>query len=502
MAQWKTFASGTVLAMLLGSVAHADVTAAEVWQSWQDMSTSMGQTITGTQKQSGNALTVTDLTITSETPEAKTEGKLASVTFTELGDGTVAVTMAPEYPVTITTKVEGQDPVEIGFVLKQTGLKVIVSGDAAGMTHDFSAEAIGMALDHLSGTPDGGTGTFTMTVTGTKGSYVTTTGDMRQVDGEMSSDSLTFDGSFTDPANGGTGKVTGSVAAIQASSSSTFPKDVGMADFAASLKAGLSTSMAISHGKVDYSFDFKDATANGSAKGTSDNGGLALAMNASQLSYGVLSNGTDITVTSTAMPFPEVNAKIAELAFKLVMPLARSDTAQDFTFLTKIGGLAVSDEIWGLFDPAAILPRDPATLVIDVAGKAKWLVDIFEQDPATTTDTPAVIEGLTINQLQLTFAGADINGTGDFTFDNSDMETYPGMPKPVGQIDAHLMGISGLIGKAIELGLLPEDQEMGARMMLGMFAKADEGVEDSLSSTLEFTDDGLFKANGIQIKLP
>ena len=500
MAQWTTFASGSVLAMLLGSVAHADVTADQVWQSWQDMNLSMGQTITGTPTKSGNALTVTDITITSETPAAKTEGKLASATFTELGDGRVAVTMAPDYPVTITTKVEGQDPVEVGLVLKQSGLTVIVSGDAAGMTHDFTADAISLALDHLSGTPDGGTGSFTMTFTGPKGSYVTTTGDMRQVDGEMSAANMTFDATFADPANGGTGKVTGSVAAIQASSSSTFPKDVGMADFAAALKAGLRTSAAFSHGKVDYSFDFKDATANGSAKGTTDNGGLALAMDASQLSYGVLSNGTDITVTSTAMPFPEVNAKIAELAFKLVMPLAQSDTAQDFSFLTKIGGLSVSDEIWGMFDPAAVLPRDPATLIVDVAGKAKWLVDIFDQNPATTTDTPAEIEGLTINQLQLTLAGANITGTGDFTFDNSDMVTYPGMPKPIGKIEAHMTGVNGLIDKVIQLGYVPEEQAMGARMMLGMFAKADEGVEDSLSSTMEFKDDGGIFANGMQIK--
>ena len=500
MTKWKSLGAGSVLAMLLGSVAHADVTAAQVWQSWQDLSTSMGQTVTGTATQSGDTLTVTDVTVTSEMPDGKMEGKIATVTFTELGDGTVEVTMAPEYPVTITTEIEGQDPMEIALLGKQTGLKLIVSGDEAGMAHDFTADQIGVSFDNLNGAMGGGSGKLVVTLNGPKGKYRTRSGDQEQMDSEMSAANLTFDAIFADPANGGDGKIAGTIEAIQASSSSTFAKGVSMVDFPAALKAGLTTSAALSYGKTSFSFEFKDATSNGSAKGSAENGGVAFAMDASQLSYGVLTNGTDITVSSSDLPFPEVNAKIAELAFKLVMPLAQADTAQDFSFLTKLGGLSVSDEIWGMFDPGAVLPRDPATLIIDVKGKARWLVDIFDQNPATTIENPAEIEALTINQLQLTVAGADVSSTGDFTFDNSDTTTYPGMPKPIGQIDAHLKGVNGLIDKVIQLGYVPEEQAMGARMMLGMFAKADEGVEDSLSSTMEFKEDGSIFANGMQIK--
>lgn len=500
MAQGNVLAAGSVLALLLGSTAQADVTADQVWQSWKTMSASMGQKIDGTATQDGDTLTVTDITVTADVTDGTMVGTLASATFTELGDGTVEVTMAPDYPIMITTQIDGEDPVEVGLVIRQSGLKMIVSGDDTGMAHDFTADSVAVVLDHVTGAPDGGTGTFTATLNSPTGKYLTTSGDQETLSTELSAASLSFDGSGSDPATGGAFRITGSVEALQSTSSAIFPKGVGMADMPAALKAGLSTTAALSYGKTTYDITFKDATSDGSAKGSADNGGLAFGMDANALNYGVLTNGTEISVMSSALPFPEVNAKIAELAFKMVMPLAQTDTAQDFSFLTKIGGLSVSDEIWGMFDPGAVLPRDPATLVIDVVGKAQWLVDIFNPDPAATTETPAKIEALTINQLQLTFAGADVSGTGDFTFDNNDMTTYPGMPRPDGKIDARLHGVNGLIDKVIQLGYVPEEQAMGARMMLGMFAKAEEGVEDSLTSTLEFKDDGSIYANGMQIK--
>ena len=62
------------------------------------------------------------------------------------------------------------------------------------------------------------------------------------------------------------------------------------------------------------------------------------------------------------------------------MPVAVSEEPQDAALALRFLGLTISDQIWGMFDPAGVLPRDPATLVIDVAGKANWLVDVF--DPA------------------------------------------------------------------------------------------------------------------------
>ena len=50
------------------------------------------------------------------------------------------------------------------------------------------------------------------------------------------------------------------------------------------------------------------------------------------------------------------------------------------------------------------------------------------------------------------------------------------------------------------MGVLPEDQSMGAKMMMGMFGRTVEGAEDTLTSQIEFKADGGIFANGQQIQ--
>jgi hypothetical protein len=61
-----------------------------------------------------------------------------------------------------------------------------------------------------------------------------------------------------------------------------------------------------------------------------------------------------------------------------------------------------------------------------------------------------------------------------------------------------LVGGNGLLDKLVAMGLIPKDQAMGARMMMGMFARPGDGV-DTLTSTIEFKDKGLF-ANGQRLQ--
>jgi hypothetical protein len=96
-------------------------------------------------------------------------------------------------------------------------------------------------------------------------------------------------------------------------------------------------------------------------------------------------------------------------------------------------------------------------------------------------------------------AGAEVTGKGAFTFDNTDTTTFPGIPAPTGTLDLRIVGANTLIDKLIQLGFLPEDQAMGARMMMGLFAKPVEGEADTLTSTLEFKDKG-FYANGQRLQ--
>jgi hypothetical protein len=109
------------------------------------------------------------------------------------------------------------------------------------------------------------------------------------------------------------------------------------------------------------------------------------------------------------------------------------------------------------------------------------------------------IHALTVNALTLAIAGARLTGAGDFTFDNADMSTFPGMPRPEGALDLQLTGGNTLMDTLVAMGLLPEEQAMGARMMLGLFARPGSGP-DSLTSRIEITPDGQLLANGQRLR--
>lgn len=157
--------------------------------------------------------------------------------------------------------------------------------------------------------------------------------------------------------------------------------------------------------------------------------------------------------------------------------------------------------IWNMFDPSGALPRDPATFEIDLTGTARQLFDLFDESQAAAieeSDMPAEIETLNIDALTLEIAGALLTGTGAFTFDNSDLTTFDGIPRPEGELNMELAGANQLIDTLISIGLLPEDQAMGARMMLSMFARP--AGDDLLTSTIEINEAGHVLANGQRLQ--
>ena len=163
----------------------------------------------------------------------------------------------------------------------------------------------------------------------------------------------------------------------------------------------------------------------------------------------------------------------------------------------------MSDMIWAMFDPTGHLSRDPATVAIDLAGKAKMFVDMMDPeamaDVETGDDMFGELNALTIKDLTIRAAGAELTGKGDFTFDNEDMVSFGGMPAPEGEVDLQLIGGNGLLDNLVAMGILPEDQAMGARMMMGLFAVPGEG-EDTLNSTIVVNEEGHVLANGQRLK--
>uniref|UniRef100_UPI0026329E0A tripartite tricarboxylate transporter permease n=1 Tax=uncultured Lentibacter sp. TaxID=1659309 RepID=UPI0026329E0A len=275
-----------------------------------------------------------------------------------------------------------------------------------------------------------------------------------------------------------------------------------VADTSSMLKAGFTFEGSFGHTGGNTHIDITENGQQTIGTFSSDSGLLKMALGASGLSYSGAAQGLTSTMTSSQTPFP-VALNAAKSAVALAMPIVPSPETQTYGLTIELSALTTSEKLWSLIDPTAQLPRDPATLHLELSGKAKLLSDILDPAGLTALKTgatkPAELHTLDLNTLKLSLAGAALTGKGAFTFDNSDMETIPGIPRPTGAVDLELAGATTLMDKLVSMGLLDEAQATGARMMLALFAVPAAG-EDRLTSKVEVTKDGHLRANGQRLR--
>lgn len=496
--------STAILTFLPFSAAFADVTPEEVWDNWQAMATSSGQELSvGGSARTGDTLQVTDIVITTRDPL----GGSASVTFDTLsfkdnGDGTVAVLMPESYPMRVAfpPKADGTGPGSMKLTISQPGMTILASGSVAETSYEFTAPTGSIKLDEVTGA-DGAAldSRAEVTLTEAAGKYVVhRDGDKTALDTAFAVKSLALNIEGQDPETSGKGAGTLALADVTMTLKGNVLGPDVMENMALALNSGFTMDMGLGFGAMSMSVDAVDA--NGPTKVTlgATDGSMTLALNKDSLSYGMGLAGLKLALSGPEIPFPQVEVALGEYAFNILMPVSKSDEPQAFAYLTRLVDLTTSEDIWGLFDPAGALSRDPVTFIVDVKGTGRWFHDIT--DPAfdlQSADLPGELASLDLNALQAKAAGADVTANGGLTFDNSDTVTYGGAPRPTGKVTINIKGVQALIDNLIAIGLLSEDDAMGFRMILAMYARPGTGADD-LVSELEFKDGGFF-ANGQQV---
>lgn len=217
--------------------------------------------------------------------------------------------------------------------------------------------------------------------------------------------------------------------------------------------------------------------------------------------YAFSMGNTNMRLSSPEIPSGALEFSASEIHTNLMIPLSVSNTPAPFSYKDRYIDLSISEGQWALFDPDKLLPRSAVTYILDLEGMANWLIDPFSEEfqvggPGTTKGE---LHSLTLNEFQLTGAGVDLTGTGAFTFNNDDLETFDGFPAPTGALDLKMVGLNTLLDTLIKIGLLKEDQAFGARMGLGLFTMVGDS-DDTLISHIETTDDGHVLANGKRLK--
>ena len=494
---------------LVSQAAVADLTPTEVWGDWRAYLESAGYTVEAGEAVAGNALTVSNIRLGMPMPadEGVANLSLGTLTFQQNADGSVSVVMPAmqQLRMNMTAAEPDAKPVQLDLSFTQNGHALTARGSIENITYDYAAESLAMVLDQLQvGDETYGeqNAKFKLAATGVKNATTVTVDQVRSYQQKGTIASVEYDIFVDNPEDSTKLKLAGGLSGLTLDGGGAIPLEIIDAeDMAAMIKAGFKVSGQIAYTQGRSDAELTDPE-NGSFKAATTSGGgtLDMKMGAEGLAYSGAQKDLAVAVNVAEMPFP-IEFSMAEGGFNLAVPVSKSETPQGFALGLTLAQFKMSDLIWSIFDPAGQLPRDPATLKVDLAGKATMLTDILDPEAAAKLgDTPpGKLETLRVNTLLLDAVGAKLSGSGDVTFDNTDTTTFDGMPKPEGALDLSLAGGNALLDKLVAMGLIPADQAMGARMMMGLFTVPGD-APDTLKSKIEFTPDGQVLANGQRIK--
>ena len=496
---------------LIASPSLADIQADDVWSSYQALAQSIGGEMTGTLNRDGGTVdfTETKLRLAFPANQGSLEILYPTLSFNDNGDGTLSVYLdgPQKYVFVVTGPNPETDRVSADIVVNYADAELTASGTPGDITFayamdGFDFEVLNIDLGNLESADNP---SFSLTGSGkaAKGTSRLSVADLITLTGQSDFGGISYAMELNDPY-GGTSTTTGTYEGMKGNSTITLPTGgMSIMNLAAALHQGLSIQGSGNYGgstsKTVVVVDGNEVSSQAMTAGSSTST-ISANADAVQLS----TTGSDVSLDfliNEGMQM-SVQADIEKLSGDLLIPVSASQEPQDFTLAFGLEGIKLGEGLWGMFDPAEVLPRDAAIMSMNLTGKTTLLLDLLNFEKMmqlSGNDVPAQLNELTINDLHVSAAGASASATGDFAFNNDDLVSFEGIPAPSGSAEVKVSGANGLIDKLIELGLMAESDAMGARMMMGMFAVPGEG-EDTMSSNLEITEDGKILANGQRIK--
>jgi hypothetical protein len=489
--------SAVAICVALGTPALADLTAQDAWGAFKSYMELTGYNVDGNETEANGKVTVTDavLSMTLAGDMGSSTMKLNSLTFEELGNGTVRVTAPEEIPVEVGYEVEGESGTG-KLVYMLGGADIIMSGDLSDYTIDLNASEVAMIMDMP--LEPGSDGLVRMDLD--LGDLISTSrivmGDVPSYDQTASAKGATYTIDVTDPEEQTTAQIKGAVNDLSYAAKGGLPSDPMNGDLAKALSSGLTLDGWFKFASGNTEMTVSSPEGDMALAGTTGAGTVTLLMNEDRMGFSGERADGSLTVQGAGIPFP-VSLTMESSAFNLAVPVGESDEAQPFDMLVKLGNFSVSDQLWGMIDPNGVMPRDPANLTLDLTGTAKLGLSIF--DPASADlledgDDLGSLESLKIKELLVSAMGAQITGNGDFTFDNSGEE-----PMPIGTLNLFATGLNALGTNLAKLGVVSQEEVMGVLFLMSSFTTPGD-TPDSVSTKIELKENGSIFANGTQVK--
>ncbi|PWJ22254.1 DUF2125 domain-containing protein [Jannaschia seohaensis] len=483
-------AAGAALALCAGPAA-AELTAQGVWNDWQRVYNAMGSTLSAeSEDYADGRLTLTGVTTTGTVGGFETISSYGTITLIEQSDGTLRLDIPARLEIVTETTGLGAPQIQT-VVMESEGLDAFIREDGPARVYDIDAARLVYSFSDDSGEMPV---TAVVTMTGTESLYTSTTvGDLLNLDQDVSASEMTLAVSGAE----GTGDVFDmSYALTGLAMDVTGTIDLSAAPQSTSLsEMGLDFTGAATHSGSTLSLDVESSdTGPFALTGTSAAGRFGFSLGADSIGYEISSTEATVSVQPAAFPVP-IQGSLAELSTGFRLPVGVSETPKPFGLALTLRDLVVDDAIWGLFDPTGQLPREPATVALDLEGTAVMSTDIFGDPEAMAglSGPPGELKSMELAELLVSLAGAELTGAGALEFPN------PGpIPQPVGTVTLALNGGLALVDRLVALGFVPPQQAAMAKGMAGMVAET--VGEDQLRSVIEFTPSGAITANGMPLR--
>ena len=497
----RALTTSSVLALFAGP-AFADLTAEDVLADQLSRMGMYGLDVqTQGQNRSGNVLTVEGLTAAASIPGEDVNIVLAmgGAIYTEQGDGSVLVTYPDEIPLVVQVSAPDEDDVAFEMTIQQSGMQSLVTGSTEQFRYEFSGDSASITDFKIEGPDDVDDVEMDITVdmSGFLGVMNIAGGDVRPYDLDMTLGAIKMLFDVKELDGDGNFNLTFDVSDVAAKYAGSMARQNLMDSFATTIANGNAVAGNFSHGQATYDFDISAPDGSVTGNASTGSGSFDFTMNENGIDYGGVTKDTSITVSGSALPLPPMTFQMAEYGGRFKIPVVPGEEPQDFAFAVSIVDVLVDPILWSMFDPGEQLPRDPATIIIDTSGELVMLQDVFDPafaDSIGQSGPPGQINALDVNEIKVSLAGAELTGDGALIFNNDGT-----IPVPAGIVNLALSGGNTLLDTLVGMGLLPEEQAMGARMMSGLFARPGEGP-DTLVSTIEMKEDGSILANGQRIK--
>lgn len=500
MNRWSVFSGASVMATLLTTTsAFADVTNQEVWSAWKGIIEGVGYEVSGQEDQSSNKLTISDLVVSFDlAPEEGTAViNFGEMTFEELGDGTVRVGMPTTIPINVDSNVDGEKS-DVTLIANLDGPDIVASGAAEDITYTYSANSMAMDMTELlvNGEPVDNIDVNMMMST-LSGVASIGDGDMTRFSKSFTAENMSVKIDGDDPEKGKI-DMNVDVTGLAFEGQGVMPLDVDPENPSALFRGGFDMQGSLSSQGSTVVVDAADENGQTNINMTTAASTLGIKTSDGVFNYDGSTTDVAFSMVGGDVPLPIV-VNMDQLSYGLMMPLLKSTSPQDFGFSFKLGGLTISDLLWSMFDPKQMLPRDKATISLALNGTTTLFEDLVSESMEEAEEFPGELNTLTLSEILVDAVGASIAGDGAFTFDNTDMQTFDGMPRPEGSVALNLKGANALMDTLVAMGLLPEEQVMGARMMMAMFSVPGES-EDEVNSVIEINAEGHVLANGQRIQ--